>query len=1171
MSQSKNISSPLATGGAGYRFENCILASFVVLMLSGGHAPCLPCYPIVKVKPQGRIDGFETDDLIVYVENPQTKEQQKLLCQVKHSISITESSKTFGEVIQAAWNDFNNSTVFNKNKDAIALITSLLNKTDIECVKYLLEQARATASADEFFRHIEQANFSSDAARDKLQVIQNHLKKANDDIDVSQAETWNFLKHFHLLGYDLDIKSGVVLSLLHSHISQFQSENQEWIWSRVLQYCMDINSQAGTITCDNLPEDIRNAFNKQKVEHRIPANFATIHQKPKTDWITHPNAIDLALATLIGSWNEQNPNDIEIIQQFLGVDWQNKVRTILNTPDSPLSVKNGIWEIQQQDELLSQLGSQLFDNNIEQFQSLAIRVLQEKDPAFELPVEDRYMANIRGKKTKYSKTLRNGMANGLALLRSQTKNCPNCSQEKIETICENAIDQLLHNADWVLWGSLNNLLPLLAEAAPNSFYNTVDSAIHSTPCPFDELFSQERSGALGAHYLTGLLWALENLAWEEEHLVNVCVTLAELDYHDTANSNSTNRPFNSLTTILLPWLPQTLASVEKRNVAVQTIIKKYPKIAWKLLIQLLPNQHLISFGSHKPKWRKIVPDDWKPSVTQQDYWKQTDYYAELAIQVADKDIDRLSTLILHLENLPESALNKLLNTLDSQYILELSEEQRSPIFERLTQFTQTHRLYPNADDELLTRIEKITQKLAPVNPFYLYQRLFTANSLNLYEELNNLEEQEQKLTQKREQAITEIFQQGGIDSVIQFAESVDEPRQVGQVLCVIDNPIIEHTLLPAFINSPNNVHKVLVHNFAWRKCKLKGYQWCDNLDKSTWTTQQLAQFLAYLPFNQETWNRVTQWLGSNEKEYWAITYANAYECSDNLAPAVDKLIEYGRPYAAIECLYKMLFAKQTVNSEQCIQALLAACSSNEPYFPREYIIIELIKFLQENKKVNPDDLFKVEWAYLPLLDPQLHNASPKLLENKLANEPEFFCEVIRLIYRSKNENQATEQSTEETKAIATNAWRLLNNWKTIPGTQSDGTFNEECFKQWLEKVKELCTQSGHLEIALECIGEVLIYAPTDPSGLWIHQAIANELDKYDADEMRNGYDIGVFNSRGVHVVDSAGRPEKELAKQWRERAEQIENAGFNRFATTLREMAKNYDKDAQRIISEHTE
>lgn len=105
---SKNISNSFSTGGGGYHFEAHVQASFVTLMLSGGYAPCLPCWPIVEIKLQGKIEGFDTDDLIVVVENTLTKEKRKLLIQVKHYIKITKSCTDFGEVIQAAWNDFNN-------------------------------------------------------------------------------------------------------------------------------------------------------------------------------------------------------------------------------------------------------------------------------------------------------------------------------------------------------------------------------------------------------------------------------------------------------------------------------------------------------------------------------------------------------------------------------------------------------------------------------------------------------------------------------------------------------------------------------------------------------------------------------------------------------------------------------------------------------------------------------------------------------------------------------------------------------------------------------------------------------------------------------------------------------------------------------------------------------
>ena len=70
MANRKNLSNPFSTGGGGSHFEAHVQASFVVLMLSGGYAPCLPCWPISEIKLQGKVEGFETDDLIVYIENP---------------------------------------------------------------------------------------------------------------------------------------------------------------------------------------------------------------------------------------------------------------------------------------------------------------------------------------------------------------------------------------------------------------------------------------------------------------------------------------------------------------------------------------------------------------------------------------------------------------------------------------------------------------------------------------------------------------------------------------------------------------------------------------------------------------------------------------------------------------------------------------------------------------------------------------------------------------------------------------------------------------------------------------------------------------------------------------------------------------------------------------------
>lgn len=768
--------------------------------------------------------------------------------------------------------------------------------------------------------------------------------------------------------------------------------------------------------------------------------------------------------------------------------------------------------------------------------------------------------------------MREGISEGLAILGSQLESCINCSQGKAEATCVLVIRELLTDADWVLWGSLNGLLPTVAEAAPGEFLDAVEKAMRMTPCPFDELFSQEGNGITGGNYLTGLLWALEGLAWDEQYLVRVCVTLGELASHDSGGQWA-NRPSNSLATILLPWLPQTLASVDKRKVAVRTLLNEWPDIAWSLIIQLLPGQHQTSSGSHKPSWRKIIPDDWEKGVTHREYWQQASFYAELAVAAAGQDTSRLSALIDHFDNLPEPAFDQLLQVLASQLISELPEEQRLSIWNHLTKFTNKHRRFSDAKwalpDELITRIEQVAEQLAPTNPFNLYQYLFTDRDFDLYDANEDWEEQRKKLETRRETAISEIFQQDAVEGVIRFAESVSSPGQVGHALGVIADSVIERTLLPHFLGSADNRRKALVSGFIWRRYHLKGWGWCDDINKSDWAPEQVGQFLACLPFTKEAWERASAWLQKEEREYWTRTGANAYKPDGDLAIAIEKLIEHGRPHAAINCLDRMRHAKLSVDINQCIRALLAALSSNEPSYAMDgYHIVELIKFLQEAPSVNKDDLFRVEWAYVPLLDHH-RGVAPQLLESRLANDPEFFSEVIRLIYRSKKEDQSPKEPTEDTKAIATNAWQLLHEWKTPPGTQENGTFSEERFTEWLKRVKEICTESGHLEVALISIGEVLIHTTPDPDGLWIRRAVAAALNDRESDGMRDGFRTGTYNSRGAHFVDPTGKPERDLAEQFRNKAEEIENAGFQRFAVTLRDIADGYDREAEQIINDH--
>lgn len=374
-------------------------------------------------------------------------------------------------------------------------------------------------------------------------------------------------------------------------------------------------------------------------------------------------------------------------------------------------------------------------------------------------------------------------------------------------------------------------------------------------------------------------------------------------------------------------------------------------------------------------------------------------------------------------------------------------------------------------------------------------------------------------------------------------------------------------MLPDLLESEQKQLAQFAGGFVWSRFRIGGWQSVDGIDTARWTSSQIGQFLSFLPFAPGTWECAARLLGPNEVTYWSKTSANPYEAEAGLELAIDLLIQHGRPHAALRCLNKMLHDKQPIDSGRAARALLAALESTESAHPMDaYQTVEIIKALQDNPNTNPDDLFRVEWAYLPLLD-RHSDAAPKLLARRMATEPPFFCEVIRLVFRSKKEERPAQEPSEEAKRIATNAYRLLSEWRTPPGCQADGTYDGDALSRWLDAMKNECTETGHLEIAMTMLGHSLIHVPSDPCGLWIHRSAAAALNARDAEDMRNGFRTELYNSRGAHWVDPTGAPERELATKYRGQAEDVENAGYHRLATTLRDMAASYEREADGVAS----
>jgi len=891
---------------------------------------------------------------------------------------------------------------------------------------------------------------------------------------------------------------------------------------------------------------------------------------PYVNWDT---ARELAQAALAGQWNANNPADLRAVEEMLGKnygEWIETLRVNALRSDSPLIQTDEWWRFVARGEAWNALGNRIADCDLDRFEATAVAVLSERDPKFDLPKDERFAACIHGKDLEHSSVLRKGIAETLALLGSRPKALSECSQGKAETTAVLVVRQLLNKASWERWASLDTHMPLLAEASPDEFLDAVESAlVDLSSAPFHEIFAQEGTGGIGGwNYMSGLLWALESLAWCSDYLPRVSVILADIASIDPGG-NWANRPANSLADIYLPWHVQTTAPFEKRKSAIGAVLKEQPEVGWSLLLALLPHSHGFTSGCHKPVWREFIPRDWKNSVLRSDYWEQITAFTELAVELAKQDSDKLVALIGRLSDLPKAAHESLLSHLSSYAVTGLAEGERLPIWEKLDEIVRQNRKFSDADwalpEEAIGNIEETSNLLAPSAPEFKYHHLFSDRDFDLFDEKGSYEEQRNRLDEARQAAVNEILSGAGFAGCLDFASKVASPYEVGRALGIVAPDETEAEILPVLLDSDDDFLARLVAGFVWARFWDRRVEWVDGVHCREWTTDHRVKFLTLLPFEDEIWERVTTHLGeASEGLYWKDARVNPYGRNRDLSVAIEKLLTYGREGAAVMCIACSADDKGSLDESLATRALIAVLESEGGIAELDnYQAVNLIKRLQESGTADQDALFRIEWNFLPWLD-RFSSGSPVTLEKRLAEDPAFFAEAVGLVFRSKHdEKEEPAEPDEKKQSLARNAYKLLTEWRRCPGLSDDGTLNAQAFSDWINEARRITEETGHAEVAQIQIGHVLIYAPSDPGDLWIHEAVATVLNYRDTEEMRSGFTTELFNHRGVHGF-THGKEERELAAKNREKAEALDSKGFTRFGTAMREFAEQYDRQAER-------
>jgi hypothetical protein len=226
----------------------------------------------------------------------------------------------------------------------------------------------------------------------------------------------------------------------------------------------------------------------------------------------------------------------------------------------------------------------------------------------------------------------------------------------------------------------------------------------------------------------------------------------------------------------------------------------------------------------------------------------------------------------------------------------------------------------------------------------------------------------------------------------------------------------------------------------------------------------------------------------------------------------------------------------------------------------------IIEILGAREDTDRSVLLRIEWLYLPFLASYGSGHKPSVLHEELANNPDFFMEVLTWIYKSDQEEENEEDILDEAKRNrGRNAYNLLRSWKQIPGVDNDGNIDEDFLWRWINKVRDMAERSSRLKVADIQIGNVLAEYP-EKNQPWPPKQICKVIDSINTQSIKSGFSTATFNKRGSSIRGpfDGGYIERGHAKYFRSQADKIK-FDFPITAEILNRLADGYENDAKRM------
>ena len=892
-------------------------------------------------------------------------------------------------------------------------------------------------------------------------------------------------------------------------------------------------------------------------------------------WATGPDIVRRRLL-LLGAWAGANADDRRVVEQCVGrpySDVQEAALALAMTPETPfLGHVDEQWHLLSPQDAWTLLSGHLTRDDLEAFRITASEVLGEPDPLLGLDGADRWKAGLQGVRRRFSSGLRHAFAQTLALLGGGETPVRTAGGMTGARWARPLVRDLLAraNADgtYALWTSLGDVLPLLAEAAPEEFLEAMADGLTERAPLHARMFTDAARDDFGlpAHSPhTAFLRSLEVLAWSADHFDDVIDVLGRLAALDPGGQWS-NRPSRSLAEILSCWSPNTSAGVDQRIRALERLLRREPRVARRLLIALIPDAHGFQTVHPGPRFR-----DWRREspLPRADLARAVNAVVEMLLDDLGTDGDRYLALLGKVAHLSPAHRNVFAERL-ARFGASLTDDAlRGRLFDALRGEIARHREYADADWALPPgELESLQAAADAVKPQDLVRRTAWLFASGL-PELGDLSRRDDHhayraaVDERRVEAIREILRTGGLPAVETLASSTDHPHLVGAALAQADAGLDADLL--AWLREDGRGDVAFA--YFGRRLGENGTPLRDRLLAQTDAPLSQARILRAASDPPSAWEQLPRLAESVSAHYWReFSYFGLGASFGHVLTAARALIDVGRHAAALDLV--ILYSEQNETAEaaeviaEACEGLLAGVDA-DPEFPQlgrhafERSFALLARYRDE---VGRHRVVRIEWQLFPVLG---FDADAPTLHAALAEDPAFFAELVGHAYRP-DQSDAADPDDEHRRLLARRAYEVLHTWRRCPGVTAGRTVDRALLEGWVTAARDRLRDDDRVDSGDGQIGRILAYAPPDPDGMFPPKAVRVLLEDVRSGRLDTGLELGILNKRGVtsRGLLDGGAQEWELAKSHRRQAGAA--APWPRTKKILNRIADSYESDALR-------